>query len=80
MTVTAEQEQLLKQVGILCLGMATQMHMNAASMPPERVLLKIRRALERADVELPPCLQSDVDNVDVNKLDKLLPKLLRELK
>ncbi|MEM9536433.1 MAG: hypothetical protein AAF268_11585 [Cyanobacteria bacterium P01_A01_bin.3] len=78
--MTPDQEKALQQVGLLCLGLATQMHMNTASMPRESLLNKIRRALEKAEVELPPALQPDVDNIDPNKLDKLVARISRQLK
>ncbi|MEL7086020.1 MAG: hypothetical protein AAGM36_16145 [Cyanobacteria bacterium J06597_1] len=80
MTMTPEQEKALQQVGLLCLGLTTQMYMNTASMPRASLLNKIRRALDRAGVELPPALQPDVDNIDFDKLDKLVARIIRELK
>ena len=80
MAMTPEKEKALQQVGLLCLGLATQMYMNTASMPRASLLNKIRRALDRAGVELPPALQPDVDNIDFDKLDKLVARITRELK
>lgn len=80
MASTPDGEKALQQVGILCLGLASQMYMNTASMPRASLLNKIRRALDKAGVELPPELQDDIDNIDFDKLDKLVARIIRNLK
>ncbi|MEM9567487.1 MAG: hypothetical protein AAF974_04205 [Cyanobacteria bacterium P01_E01_bin.34] len=77
--MTSDPEKALQQVGLLCLGLTTQMYLGTASMPRESLLNKIRGALDTAEVELPPALQPDVDNIDFDKLDKLVARIIREL-
>lgn len=78
--MTPEGEKALQQVGILCLGLTCQMYMNTASMPRASLLNKIRRALDKGGVELPTELEDDIDNIDFDKLDKLVARIIKELK
>ena len=74
-----DSDSSLEQVGLLCLAIVTQMYLNVDSMPKASVLRKIRKALERAGVELPPALQPDTDNIDPNQLERCVKQILQKL-